>query len=194
MPHHIDIDSIHQNVFSILHLCYGSKTFAQSHSIDAMKIEGNIHYEYYFGWLKYILSEKLIEISIKTRIAMDFLSDEDDNIDLYKEDKKISSEYNIGFFIGNDNSVTIRETCNKIIHALSIVPNEEEGEDEHFFDEENSKKREWEYWNGVLELKGYNRGKEWNFTLHVSDFCLAVEDFICFLEGSYDWSHVYKYD
>ena len=194
MPHHIDIDSIHQIVFLILHLCYGSKTFAQAHRIDAMRIEGNINYEYYFGWLKFLLSEKLIEISIKTRIAMDFLSEEDDHIDLYEEDQIISSDYNIGFFIGNDSLVTIRETCNKIVHAISIIPNEEEGDDEHFLDDENSNKREWEYWNGVLELKGSNRGKEWKFTLHVSDFCLAVEEFICFIEDSFDWSHVYKYD
>ena len=194
MPHHLDIDSIHENIFVLLNICHASKTFAQTHDLDPSNPIGNIDYAYYIGWLKYLLSEKLIECSVKTRILFDFLRNEDEQIDLLDEDKGISKGYNLGYFSPPNGKVTLRECCNKIIHAISISPNMQIGDDEHVLDEEQDEKREWEYWDGTMLLRGSKGKEEWVFQLHVAPFCEALEDFVSFIEQSYDFSQIYKYD
>ena len=83
---------------------------------------------------------------------------------------------------------------NKIIHAKEMYPLLEKGEDEHIQDEESELKREWKYWDGTLELIGQRGKKSWCFHLHLSGFCLAIEDFIADLEIAIDWYGIYNHD
>ncbi|MEY2428369.1 MAG: hypothetical protein QOJ40_1254 [Verrucomicrobiota bacterium] len=48
MPHRIDIDSIHQDIFLLLNLCYASEEFSKRHKLDAVKDSYGISYAFYF--------------------------------------------------------------------------------------------------------------------------------------------------
>jgi hypothetical protein len=202
MPHRVDIDSIHQNSFLLLNIAYGAKEFARTHDLasdDDYPITGG----YYVGWLKFTLSEKLIDTAIKTRIILDMVRAEEKQyeaggekyvVDSRDLDKKISSKYNIAGVVEGDAEITVRECCNKIIHALDIQPIYEGGDDDHFLDEESEAKREWKYWGGSLDLSGLKGQEEWHFELHVSDFCTALEELVSELEGSVDWQSLHYDD
>ncbi len=195
MPHRVDIDSIHQNSFLLLNIAYGAKEFAQSHDLTSNN-DYPITSEYYIGWLKYTLSEKLIDTAIKTRIILDMIQTtekrhEQDGekyiVNSRELDKNISSRYNIASLVEGDTANTIRECCNKIIHALDIQPIYEDGDEDHYLDEESKAKRHWKYWSGSLDLAGTKGSEKWLLELHVSDFCTALEELISELEESVDW-------
>ena len=201
MPHRVDIDSIHQNSFLLLNLAYGAKEFARSHDLgsdDCDPISGG----YYLGWLKFTLSAKLIDTAIKTRIILDMIRAEEKRYEEDGEkyvvnsrelDRTISNSYNLGASIEGEEAITVRECCNKIIHALDIRPIYEVGDEDHYLDEELETKRQWKYWDGSLDLSGLKGKEEWHFELHVSDFCTALEELISALEGSVDWRSL-QYD
>lgn len=202
MPHRVDIDSIHQNNFLLLNIVYGAKEFARNHDL-ASDDEDPITGGYYLGWLKFALSEKLIDTAIKTRIILDMIRAEEKRyesdgekylVDSRALDKEITSNYNIAASIGEDVPITIRECCNKIIHALDIQPIYEDGDEDHYLDEESETKREWKYWDGALDLSGLRGEEEWHFELHVSAFCTALEVLVSELEGSVDWQSLHYDD
>ena len=50
--------------------------------------------------------------------------------------------------------MSLRDACNKIIHAEDISYSLEQGDEAHDLDEEREEKREWKYWNGVVAFSG----------------------------------------
>jgi hypothetical protein len=199
MAHRLDIDSIHQNSFLLLNIAYGAKEFAQSHHLSDSSDEDPINGRYYVGWLRFVLSDKLVDTAIKTRIMLDMVraqeelykSDDDgEAIDSRKLDKEICSSYNIAS-ASDGETPTIRECCNKIIHAIHIQPLYEDGEDDHHLDEESDKKRGWKYWSGSMDLSGLKSDEEWHFELHVSEFCTALEELVSRLEETIDWQTIH---
>lgn len=196
MPHRVDIDSIHQNLFLLLNICYAAQAFAQNHDLESSDGLEIVDGQYYFGWLRFTLSDKLIDIAAKTRIILDMVRAEEESyradgekfsVDSRALDRKICDQYIIGFFIGADDPVTLRESCNKIIHALDIRPIFEKSDEDHVLDEESDDKRDWKYWKGILELRGQKGKDEWCFTLHLGQFCVALEELITQLEHEVDW-------
>jgi hypothetical protein len=182
MPHRIDIDSIHEDAFLLLNLCYAGKEFSQKHKLNPSDDTRGVGYAYYFGWLKFQLSEKLIACAVKTRITLDFLKDEDSDVDLVGEDREICNRHHIGRLEGDSVTLSVREVRNKVIHADSVSPDSEAYDGE------------CERWNGWLSLHGAKGSTEWHLYLDLAAFCLALDELIVFLEESYDWHRVYKYD
>jgi hypothetical protein len=182
MPHRIDIDSIHRDVFMLLNLCYAGDEFSQRHKLDPMSDSREVGYGYYFGWLKQQLSEKLIACSIKTRITLDILRIECDEVDLVQEDKEICKRHNIGTLKGDAANLSIREVCNKVIHADSVSPNVV------------SYDGNCERWNGFVTLRGVKGKARWQLDLDLAAFCLALNEMLAFSEENCDWHRVYKYD
>lgn len=192
MPHRIDIDGIHQNLFILQNLVFGSKIFCTTYHINRMNESYDFNWDYYLGWLKSIVSEKLIESSIKMRILQDFLHDQDSSIDFKVIEEVACSNINIGSIIIADSvePLTIRESCNKIIHALEMNLQWRE------ILLRKKKKGEFnpEFWSGVVELHGKKGSKEWLTLVNVIDYCVAIERVLIHLENNIDWNHVYKYD
>lgn len=194
MPHRIDIDGISENLFILQNLSLASRTFCEKYRINRYS-EGKSEFDwyYYLGWLKSIVSEKLIECGIKVRILQDFLREEDEGIDFADLDQRACSGLALGqFHLGSD-PLTLREACNKILHATEVklvwkdVASEEE--DEREADEDRP-----EYWNGSVMLEGTKGNREWKLELYIVDFCRALERLLSELGDSVDWYHIYKYD
>ena len=201
MPHRIDIDSIRQNLFVLMHLAYGAEHFAKKHDLEAVDEEnGPINRGYYEGWLKYTLSEKLLEVSVKTRVILDIVGAEEKryaedgeaySVDLAALDKEISEKHSIaGSSTGG--KVTLRECCNKVIHAAEIHPIFHASDDEHENDEELESKRELTYWSGSLDMSGTHHYGDWHYQLEIPEFCAGLEELLSVLEAEVDWYSIHQ--
>ncbi len=195
MPHTINIDSIRENIFLLLNMAYASGVFAQKHDIVSSDSEEIIDRDYYFGWLRAILSEKLIESASKTRVLIDIVLKEEEYYkqdgetyptDVIKMDKEICSRFQIGRFEKGTSPLSLREACNKIIHATDWQPD--------IVNNVDDTPRGMPIWTGHLLLFGQKGEDEWTYILNVVNFCLAMEELLSYLENEVDWHHMYKYD
>lgn len=185
MPHNLNLDGIHESIFLLQNLCLASESFCRQHKIGRYAEEfGDFGWSYYFGWLKSLLCNHLIQCATKMRILQDILSEYDEEINFIMLDNNALKELTIGqFHYGNDR-VTVREICNKIIHATEVTLEWIE----------ISKEEETEYWSGVVWLEGTKNKSKWKFELHVREFCIALSRLLIDLENEVDWYHLYKYD
>ncbi|CAD6490314.1 MAG: hypothetical protein KFBDDELM_00197 [Candidatus Argoarchaeum ethanivorans] len=197
MPHIIDIDHISENLFILQNLSLASRSFCEKYRISYYsKEESEFDWYYYLGWLKPIVSEKLIDCAIKVRILQDFLreeDEEDEEIDFADLDQRACSDLVLGQFHAGSDPLTLREACNKIIHATKVNLVWKDvasgAEDERTADEDRP-----EYWNDSVMLEGSKGNREWKFELYVVDFCIALERFLSELVDSVNWDGIYKDD
>lgn len=187
MPHIIDFDGLEQNLFVLQHICYGSSKFCEKISLNRIS-KGTEDYEWweYTGLLKSIISNTVIESAVKVRMLQDFIKADDEEIDLNVLDSEACQGLIIGTFIQDKELLTLRESCNKIIHAT------EARLQWLFVDPDNNESNE--YWNGMYDLWGSNRGKHWQLQLNVEAWCIAMIRFNKAVQESVDWYHVYKHD
>ena len=194
MPHRIDIDGISENLFILQNLSLASRSFCEKYRINQYsEEESEFDWYYYMGWLKSIVSEKLIDCAIKVRILQDFLREEDEEIDFADLDQRACSDLVLGQFHAGSDPLTLREACNKIIHATKVNLVWKDvasgAEDEREADEDRP-----EYWNGSVMLEGSKGNREWKFELYVVGFCIVLKRLLSELGDSVDWYHIYKYD
>ena len=193
MPHRIDIDGISENLFILQNLSLASRSFCEKYRINQYSEEESEFDWYYLGWLKSIVSEKLIDCAIKVRILQDFLREEDEEIDFADLDQRACSDLVLGQFHAGSDPLTLREACNKIIHATKVNlvwKDVASGAD----DERAADEYRPEYWNGSVMLEGSKGNREWKLELYVVDFCIALERLLSELGDRVDWYHIYKYD
>ena len=202
MPHRIDIDSIHAESFLLLNLAYAAPVYSERHPGVFRDDDESGDDAYYVSWLRYMLSEKLLTIAIKARILMDILHDEqriyseaaeEPPFDLAKLQASAISTRQIAFYDTGKRARDLRDCCNRVIHASEIIPSVAPSREE--IDRgAPSVQGVIRYWNGEVVLHGEERGTPWIFTLCISDFCLAMEAFLCIVEESVDLHRIYKYD
>jgi hypothetical protein len=187
MPHLIDFDGIEQKLFTLQHICYGSRRFCEK--IELNRFSGPREgYEWwdYTALLKSIVSNTIIESAVKIRMLQDFIKSDDQDNDLHTLDKESCEGVNIGSFVAGTGNLTLRESCNKIIHATEATMQWVN------VDAENNESNE--YWNGQYDLHGTNRGKDWHVELRIESWCIAMIRFNKLAQESVDWQHVYQHD
>ncbi len=185
MPHTVDIDGIHESLFFLQNLCLASESFCKLDRIGRYAEEsGDFGWYYYFGWLKSLVCNHLIQCATKMRILQDLLSRYDEEIDLAAIDADALKGLALGRFHPGNERLTVREACNKIIHATEVTLDWKD----------ISKKSETEYWTGVVWLEGTKGRKKWKLELRVSEFCRALFRVLSHLEENVDWHHLYKHD
>lgn len=189
MPYRIDIDGIHKNLFLLNNLSFSSKNFCEKYLIHREnETESEYNWQYYLGWLKFVVSDILIDSSIKFRTMQDIIHSEDEEYNFDRMNDIIFKDLSI--CETNNIQGGIRGICNKIIHANEITLVWEEV---HLNVNSNNGKQ-YEYWNGDINLDGRHRNQKWEIILHISEYCLAMERAITLLEDTIDWHHLYKYD
>jgi hypothetical protein len=187
MPHSFDFDELERKLFFLKHVCLGSATLCKEINLNRTIYNGE-DYEWweYTGILKSIVSEILIGSAIKIRMIQDLVKSEDDEINLTELDRQSISCSNIGEFVNSSRNLSLRESCNKIIHAteakLQWVNVDLKNQDSN------------EYWNGRYELWGKNRGNGWHLQLNVPEWCSAMIRFNKNIQEAVDWYHIYKHD
>jgi hypothetical protein len=173
MPHKVNFDSVYENLVLLVNVCFGAKVFARSLDLSYENEEDVFGGHFYYGWLQAVVSEKLIDTAIKSRIIFDTILNqqrefEEDGSDygfkLRDVDEQICKQYNIGYIQGQK-GVSLREGCNKIIHADDIDYSLEIGDEDHDLDEELEEKREWKFWDWTVSFSGRQGGRNWMFCL-----------------------------
>ncbi len=186
MPHIIDIDGMYEELFVLSNLCYASPHFCKSHDIGRLCEEKEYDWHYYFGHLKALVSKTLIHCSISLRVLQDFLKNNED-VDFASLDNDARDSLVLGVFTRGSGNLTLREACNKIIHAIEFTLSWQDLE-------VNASGETPEFWDGKVILQGERDGKEWQIHLNVLSFCTATHRFLKALEDDVDWYHLYKHD
>jgi hypothetical protein len=182
MTHSIDFDSIEARLFTLHHAALGSKAFCERFSIGR-DTERPIEYEWwqYSGHLKALVSEAMIDAAIKIRMLQDIGRAEDDEFDAIALQVEACKELDIACLVGLG-PLSLRESCNKIIHATGT---------KLVWQEVKTEKKAFEYWTGVYRLFGNdNAGKEWSASVNVPDWCVAMMRFNASFQDRIDWARV----
>ncbi|HIF9409098.1 TPA: hypothetical protein ACX6R8_000944 [Photobacterium damselae] len=180
MSHPIYFNKICNDAMFLEQLASGSKNYISTiqdiyqhdkkHDWEVTELD--LVYEQYVAWLYENVSVLLIQCATQTRIYQDSYSNKYD-LDLLEKDEepyssdKESYEYfsNVVEVISGKFSYSLRECCNKIIHANNF--------ELEFISSENILK----YWNGTCSLKGHFGKNDWHLKLDVFKFCCALKYF-----------------
>ena len=184
MPHTLNIDGVSESLFQLQMLIHSSKSFCAKHQIShGNNSNAEFDWDYYFGWLKSSICEKLIQSSITLRIMQDILlaDDTQEPTDLQRYQTDAISGIQIGTVHEGSFKLTLRETCNKIIHATDTQLDWHEDVD-------------YQWWTGNIWLFGSNHGSEWKLELNIEAFAIAANRYVDRVSDGVDWYHLYKYD
>ena len=187
MPHSIDFDSIEARLFALHQVALGSQSFCERFRISRAT-EEIFEYEWweYFGHLKAQASSTLIDTAIKIRMLQDFIQAEDKELDFKKIQMRSINGLRIGALTPSNNFLSLRDSCNKIVHATGakLVWKECVGTNGKF-----------EYWTGTYHLFGSEQsGRPWEAVINVPDWCTAMIRFNRMFQDTIDWSDVLKWD
>lgn len=128
------------------------------------------------------ISRLLIEIAASLRVMddqMEKLPKGDEIRISYKSKLESVNKYDFGLFDVDD--LTLRKTCNKIIHSDAFHFHLRKGEEAHELDYEyrlglSEKNIEWKYPGGYIRLSGCQGRKEWHVLLDIEVFVTAISD------------------
>jgi len=170
--HPIDFGSIEEKLFLIQQLACASQENAKwkSSYLNAQKEEEwqvtdlQIELEDNLALTESLISSYMIECAVKTRIFQDHFTEEhfECGFSSFDKDAIDSVDGNIGTVLNGKFALSLRESCNKIIHAkkFSLI---KENEDLNVF-----------YWNGLCHLVGTFQKKEWKIELNVRNWAAAI--------------------
>jgi len=170
MSHRVDFDGIHCDIFILLNIIYASQAFIEKHNYLRKNENEIVDAEYYCGWTKFIVSEKLLSISTRLRTILYICKSHVDGFNIKEVVNKLSIS-DVYYF------------CNKIIHVEHI---------EYGFQAEETGLAT--HWTGVVSLAGDYQGKEWSVEFSIDKYCIEAETLLSHLENEIDWHRIYKYD
>lgn len=189
MPHNINPDEISQSIFILQNLCLASHSFCQKYQVNEYsESDQEFNWDYYYGWLRLLVSEHLLQCAIKIRVIEDIVRENNQEVNFEEIGKNAQIDLVLGNLYGDKNILTVREACNKIIHALEfsvvftpIDHNQHQDQGPHF-------------WSGIVILRGKKKKAKWELHLCVEKFCIALCRFLSDIEHYIDSWHAYKWN
>tara|TARA_Y100000815_G_scaffold149905_1_gene135818 strand:- start:105 stop:689 length:585 start_codon:yes stop_codon:yes gene_type:complete len=186
-PHSLKTALITENAFQLVAWSAGAKEaqsqFADSDDHDAWG-PTKPHYVYN---LQATISELLVVTATKIRILQDSLSELlFDPGEMAKVDAEVSRRHPSANPQNGNTNLSIREACNKIIHATSVA---------FVMQNANGLEEEFSYWSedlagfwfsGEVRLKGEKRGEEWVVLLNPAKFGVCIIAYIDELESNHE--------
>lgn len=188
MPHFIDFDGLHESVFLLEHLCLSSRSYCDKHNVHRdIEKSGACSWEYYAGMLKTYVSERLIQNSARVRIIQDLLKKhshaEDEPLNLNSLNREAIEGSRVAWFLHDSSELSLREACNKVLHATDTRLCWSESEDLSYF-----------FWSGRVILYGEQGGTEWAVELDVESYAHVIYRWLSLLDSEVDWQHIYEDD
>lgn len=183
MPHYFDFDGMEERLFALRHMALGSREYCR---IEKVHRENDSDAWYrYLGFLKPMVSQVAIETAVKLRMIQDFVSADEQEVDLDLLDKEALNGSSIGIYTVGSSALSLRESCNKIIHATEANLSWAE-----FKDGTSTT----EHWTGGYRLSGTKGHEPWEVQLFMNEWCSAMIRFISEIQDSVDWVRAHKYD
>lgn len=182
MSHSVDLDGILEKLVLLQHFSFGSEEYCRDRLIGSIEDQGGYEEDNYWGWTKSITSNYILECSIKLRVIQDTFnindrvledsnSGTDINLNLF--DQKACNKLIIGEIVYGNFKLSLRESCNKIIHAVNVKP---------LWVRNSNNGIDYQYWNGKIQLTGAHGKTKWQMILDVAQWARAYENFIELLE------------
>ena len=193
----VDGEAIRLHAYQLLSYFYANKEIARRSDPDSRDDHAStLEHRFFFAEV----SKLLLSIAISLRVLDDkmrCLPATDDLRSSYEGAKECADRrYRCIMF----ESLSLREVCNKIIHAKVVEPHFQEGSDDHELDELNwlawSEGNEhadsgadpepepepvkWQHLTCNIRLGGRHHGKEWWHLLEVPNFVSAVCELLSF--------------
>ncbi len=175
MSHPIYYNSIVHEAYYLEQLASASQTHVSmlldsfssdkeySYSISEFEIE----HANYIEWLIETVSSHLILCATRTRVLQDSYDFSIEHNPNYSADREAYEYFDsIVEVQKGDFNPSLRECCNKIIHATTY--NLEFAKSESGAD----------YWTGKCVLEGRYNKKEWRISVNVTKFCFSLRHFI----------------
>ena len=183
MTHILDLSGSYEALFQLRHLVSGSREFCKGELLhfgdDDYTPE---EWESYQNQLHFLVSRTLISSAINFRVLQDTLRSQSSARELNQteEDLALTSDLDLGEVLEGEFDLTLRESCNKIIHATDF--------NLLFREARTGKPSKWySYWNGQIRAVGVQGKKKWSLLLNVTNWCNAVDNYTACLAGDLDW-------
>jgi hypothetical protein len=175
MSHAIDLDGLHEKLFILQHLVYGSQGYCVSEGITDEEEAGYTEFQSCWGWTKAIVSNYLIECAVKLRMIQEFCARNCDADELNAMEQNAMGGLVIGRIHEGTFRLTVREACNKIIHATraTIV-----------FGSTDESAGSVQHWDGQYNLTGTQGNHQWSLQLDVASWAKAAAHYLELLETS----------
>lgn len=172
MSHPIYYGSIEEDLLLLEQIVHGSRSMIEYYQsiLDTKKeckltlseFEGElIGYE---GFLEATVSDYLIRCASRTRIIQDTNEFKTDDPEYCPDQESFERYSGVAKCLNGKVKLSIRECCNKIIHAKDVSLTFVEL-DSGF----------GQYWNGVCALKGDMYGKPWHIEIDIKKWVLAMK-------------------
>lgn len=181
MTHSLDFVGLNEKLFLLRHFVAGNKEFSRREQhYQGTQTSASEDWDNYAGRLRYILSNDLIEIAAKLRVIQDTVASQVAPAYLRELDIACMNGRNIGTVLTGDFNLTLRESCNKIIHATTfnlVFQNARSTVPRHLYS----------YWNGICQFSGIHSKKHWRVALDVYRWADAMDYFVEDLSVNVDW-------
>jgi len=183
MPHVPDLSGAHEALFQLRHLAQGSREFCKRELLhfgdDDYTPE---EWETYQGQLHFLVSRTLISTAANFRVLQETLrsGSEGDNLATAEEELGLTQQAGLGEVLEGEFNLTLRESCNKILHATEF---------DLLFHESRAGKpsRRYSHWSGEVHIVGSKGGREWKLMLAVPAWCVAVDNYFECFSGDLEW-------
>ncbi|KPL74142.1 hypothetical protein ADN00_14170 [Ornatilinea apprima] len=169
MSHQLNLESVIEKLVLLQHFAHGSKEYCRERLAGSEKDIGDAEFDDYWVWAKGLVSSYILECSIRVRVLLDTVSDKPEAKEIAKIDIESISGLTLGKVVKGDFDLSIRESCNKIIHAKKVFP---------VWQNAFEKDVEFRYWSGEFNLIGTKGKDEWEVILHIASWARAVEKFL----------------
>jgi len=169
MTHQLGLDVVYEKLVLLQHFAYGSERYCAVRLPGSEQDQGGGAMDEYWSWVKGIVSSYLLECAVRIRILQDTVKDGADAKAMADLDAATCADSRLGTIVSGDFPVSVRETCNKIIHARKAVPEFAKAIDAGV---------EFKYWSGDYRLSGTKDQEPWELILHVGSWAHAVAKFL----------------
>jgi hypothetical protein len=181
MSHSPDFVGLNERLFSLRHFVAGNKEFSRREKqYQGTQSNPSEDWDNYSARLRYIVSNDLIEIAAKIRVIQDMAVSQLPSDYLRDLDSSCTNGKRIGHILEGDVTLTLRESCNKIIHATKfslVFQNARSSVPRHLYS----------YWNGICQCAGTHSKRHWRIALDVYRWADAMDCFLEDLADNIDW-------
>lgn len=159
----------------IEHIAQGSYAYCDNHEVGRNISKYGIDaWQEYSVQIKQVISNLVIECAIKIRIIEDTLKELGSNTDFRSKDIEARENATIGEVITGNVDLTLRESCNKIVHASSVSL--------LWSEKQNGSNMPIEYWNSYIELYGTHFNRDWRIKLNLEEWAQALSWYLFLID------------
>lgn len=180
MTHSLDFVGISNKLYFLRHLVTGNREVSRREQIyQGTKSDPSTDWEEEEGRLRAFVSTTLVECAAKMRVILDAAAEQMDADDLRSIEQRNRSA-KIGSVLVGSFDLSVRESCNKIIHATYF--------ELAFENARNTRPRyNYSFWNGICRCSGTYSKKPWRVAINVYGWADAMEGYLFELAHELEW-------